>query len=269
MTFDRALIAIVYSDDSLRARLRILLGAAGLKIELFKSAEDYLKRSESHSPNCIVLDVRLPGISGLDLQSRQAKTGRKIPLVFLTAQNEVRTSVRAMKAGAIDYLIKPFQDEELLDAVKSGIECNRALRLQERTLDELRIRLASLSPRERETMVLLSAGQGPKQIAGQLGVCTHTARVHSSRIMSKMGARSIADLVRMVDKLGHVPREGAIRSKDIGVTNCYGAAHRYSNARTSDGSSTEGRRGQSMSPALHYPEVRTSTPVRDGCEQSH
>ena len=130
-----------------------------------------------------------------------------------------------MKAGAIDFLTKPFQDEELLDAVRSGIERDLAARLQKQTLDELRTRLASLSPRERETMVLLSAGQGPKQIAGQLGVCTHTARVHSSRIMSKMGARSIADLVRMVDRLGHVPCEGAIRSKDIGVTNCYGAAH--------------------------------------------
>jgi FixJ family two-component response regulator len=269
MTVDQAVIAIIDSDDSLQARLRILLEAAGLKIELFKSAEEYLKRSKSHPPNCIVLDVRLPGISGLDLQSLQAKTRRKTPLVFLTAQNEVRTSVRAMKAGAIDYLIKPFQDEELLDAVKSGIECDRALRLQKRTLDELRARLAALSPRERETMVLLSAGQGPKQIASQLGVCTHTARVHSSRIMSKMGARSIADLVRMVDKLGHVPREGAIRSKDIGVTNCYGAAHRYSNPRTSDSSSTEGRRGQSMSPAPHCPEVRTSPPVRAGCEQRH
>ena len=249
MSVDRALIAIIDSDDSLRARLRILLGAAGLKSELFKSAEEYLKRSESHSPNCIVLDVRLPGISGLDLQSRLARTRCKTPLVFLTAQNEVRMSVRAMKAGAIDYLIKPFQDEELLDAVKGGIECDRALRLQKLTLDELQTRLASLSPRERETMVLLSAGQGPKQIAGQLGVCTHTARVHSSRIMSKMGARSIADLVRMVDKLGHVPREGAIRSKDVGVTNCYRAAHQHSNARTSDGSSTEVRRGQPLSPA--------------------
>ena len=249
MTGDRASIGIIDSDDSLRARLQTLLGGVGLKVEPFKSAEDYLTRIKSHSPNCIVLDVRLPGISGLDLQSRLAKTGRKIPFVFLTAQNEVRMSVRAIKAGAIDYLIKPFYDEELLDAVKSGIECDRALRLQKQTLEALRTRLASLSPREREAMVLLSGGQGPKQIAGQLGVCTHTARVHSSRIMSKMGARTIADLVRMVDRLGHAPREGAIRSKDVGVTNCYGAAHRYSNARTSDGSSTEVRRGQSMSPA--------------------
>src|SRR6266550_8304605 len=138
MFVDRALIAIIDSDASFRARLRTLLVAAGLKVELFKSAEEYL-RSESHSHNCIVLDARLPGISGLDLQSRQAKAGRKTPLVFLTAQNDVRTSVQAMKAGATDYLIKlkPFQEEELLDAVKSGIECDRALRLQKLTLDEL------------------------------------------------------------------------------------------------------------------------------------
>jgi len=154
-----------------------------------------------------------------------------------------------MKAGAIDFLTKPFQDEELLDAVRSGIERDLAARLQKQTLDELRTRLASLSPRERETMVLLSAGQGPKEIAGKLGVCTHTARVHSSRIMYKMGARSIADLVRMADKLGHAPSKEAIRSHDIPVSNCCGAARRDSNARKSYGSSREGRRGYSMTPA--------------------
>jgi FixJ family two-component response regulator len=249
MTVDGPLIAIIDSDGSLRAELRILLEAAALAVELFNSAEDFLKRNKSQSPHCIVLDVRLPGMSGLDLQSRQAKVGRKTPLVFLTAHNEVRTSVRAMKAGAIDYLIKPFQDKELLDAVNRGIECDRAQRLQKQTFDELRTRLASLSPRERETMVLLSAGQGPKQIAGKLGVCTHTARVHSSRIMYKMGARSIADLVRMADKLGHVPSKEAFRSDDIPVSNCSGVARRDSNARKSYGSSTEERRGQPMTPA--------------------
>src|ERR1700747_3728592 len=126
MTVDRALIAIIDSDDSLLARLRILLEGVGLNVELFKSGEEYLKRGTSHSPICMVQDVQLPGISGLDLQARQARTRRKIPLVFLTAQNEVRTSVLAMKAGAIDYLIKPLQDEELLAAVKSGIARDRA-----------------------------------------------------------------------------------------------------------------------------------------------
>jgi len=256
MTGDQALIAIIDSDDSLRARLRVLLEAAGLKIELFKSAEEYLKRSKSHSPNCIVLDVRLPGISGLDLQSRQAKTRRKIPFVFLTAQNEVRASVRAMKAGAIDFLTKPFQDEELLDAVRSGIERDLAARLQKQTLDELRTRLASLSPRERETMVLLSAGQGPKQIAGQLGVCTHTARVHSGRIMAKMEARSIADLVRIVDRLEHLSREGKeLRFRvntQCRVTDRRGATVRRSGAHTCSDGHAVGSRGQSMA---HVPSL--------------
>jgi FixJ family two-component response regulator len=250
MTVDQALIAIVDSDDSLRARLRILLEAAGLKVELFKSAEEYLMRSRSHPPNCIVLDVLLPGISGLDLQSRQAGTRRKTPLVFLTAQNEVRTSVRAMKAGAIDFLTKPFQDEELLDAVRCGIERDLAARLQKQTLDELRTRLASLSPRERETMVLLSAGQGPKQIAGQLGVCTQTARVHSGRIMAKMGARSLADLVRMVDSLEHLSREGEelrFRTNTRGrVRNRGGATVRCSDAHTCPDGHSVGCRGQFM-----------------------
>jgi FixJ family two-component response regulator len=252
MTVDQPSIAVIDSDDSSRARLLILLEAAGLKIELFESAEEYLKRSKSHSPNCIVLDVQLPGISGLDLQSRQAKTRRKTPLVFLTAHNEVRTSVRAMKAGAIDFLIKPFQDEELLDAVRSGIELDLAARLQRQTFDELRTRLVSLSPRERETMVLLSAGQGPKQIAGQLGVCTHTARVHSGRILAKMGARSMADLVRMVDSLEHLSREGEeLRFRmntKCRVTNRSGATVRRSAVHTCPDGHSVGSRGQFMPP---------------------
>jgi FixJ family two-component response regulator len=209
MTVDHNLIAVIDSDDFVRSRLRDLLEGAGFQVALFESAEAYLRRSRSHSPNCIVLDVRLPGISGLELQSRQASR-RKTSFVFLTAQNEARTAVLAMKSGAVDYLIKPLQEDQLLDAVKSGIEYDRAQRLREQTLDKLRTRLASLSARERETMVMLSAGQAPKQIAGQLGVCTHTARVYSSRTLSKIGARSIADLVRIVDRLGSVPSDGAL-----------------------------------------------------------
>jgi FixJ family two-component response regulator len=202
MTDDRTIIAVIDSDASLRARLQVLIGAAGLTTKLFRSAEEYLNRYTFHLPNCTVLDVRLPGMSGLDLQFRLAKTRRNTPLVFLTAQNDVRTSVRAMKAGAVDFLTKPFEDAALLDAVRCGVERDHAARLQGRTLDVLRGRLASLSSRERETMALLSSGHGPKQIAGRLGICTHTARVHSSRVMVKMGARSIVDLVRIVDTLG-------------------------------------------------------------------
>ncbi|GLR90845.1 response regulator transcription factor [Bradyrhizobium iriomotense] len=214
MTDKRTTIAIIDSDDLLQARLQVLIGAAGLTASLFTSAEEYLSSNTSKLVNCIVLDVPLPGMSGLDLQFRLAKAKRETPLVFLTAQNDVRTSVRAMKAGAVDFLTKPFIDEELLDAVKRGVERDRSARLQSQTLDVLYGRLTSLSPRERETMTLLSSGQSPKQIAEHLGVCTHTARVHSSRLMAKMGARSIADLVRMVDRLGIcVMRDGSLSTQ--------------------------------------------------------
>ena len=204
MIDDRATIAVIDSDEPFRELLRVSLEAVGFTVELFKSAEEFLQTREFHLPNCTVLDVQLPGISGFDLQARLAKVKRDTALIFLTAHHDVKASVRAMKAGAIDFLTKPFQDEELLDAVRSGIERDRALRAENQTLHELQTRLASLSPREREMMALLSAGHRPKQIAGQMRVCTHTARVHSSRVLSKMGARSIADLVRMTDKLGHL-----------------------------------------------------------------
>jgi FixJ family two-component response regulator len=150
MTGDQTIVAIIDSDASLRTRLQTLIGAAGLTATPFKSAEEYLNKYTFHVPNCIILDVRLPGMSGLDLQFRLAKTRRNTPLVFLTAQNDVRTSVRAMKAGAVDFLTKPFEHETLLDAVICGVERDRATRLQERSLDMLRGRLASLSSRERE-----------------------------------------------------------------------------------------------------------------------
>jgi FixJ family two-component response regulator len=218
MTVDRPLVAIIDSDDQSLAELGRCLGAAGLTVELFNSAEDFLKRTAFPSPHCILLDVRLPGMSGLDLQVQQVKLGRKTPLLFLTTQDEVKMCVQAMKIGAIDYLMKPFQAQQVLDAVNRGIKLNRAQRLQERILGELRARLASLSARERETMAMLSAGLGPKQIAGILRICTHTARVYSSRIMCKMGARSIADLVRMADRIAHGSGEEAIFPDDIRAT---------------------------------------------------
>src|SRR5262245_41405257 len=145
MADDRTTVAIIDNDASLRERLQVLIGAAGLTTKLFRSAEEYLDSYAFQAPNCTLLDVRLPGMSGLDLQFRLAKTGGNAPLVFLTAQSDVRTSVRAMKAGAVDFLIKPFEDKALLDAVMRGVKQDRAARLQERTLDVLRGRLASLS----------------------------------------------------------------------------------------------------------------------------
>jgi FixJ family two-component response regulator len=242
MSDKRTTIAIIDSDDLLQAQLQVLIGAAGLTASLFKSAEEYLNSHTSLLVNCTVLDVPLPGMSGLDLQFRLAKAKRETPLVFLTAQNDVRTSVRAMKAGAVDFLTKPFIDEELLDAVKRGVERDRSARLQRRTLDVLCGRLTSLSPRERETMALLSSGQGPKQIAARLGICTHTARVHSSRLMAKMGARSIADLVRMVDRLGIRVTGDALSSTQMPITG------RPPRSADSIGSSDIGRRPRATGP---------------------
>jgi FixJ family two-component response regulator len=211
MIDDPAVVSIIDRDESFRERLQVLLEAVGLTVDLFESAEEYLQMRNSHLPYCTVLDVRLPGISGLDLQSRLTKSKRTTSLVFLTAYEDVRTSVRAMKAGAIDFLTRPFQEEELLDAVRNGINRDRAHREESLILEEHRTRLSALSPREREITVLLSKGQRPKQIADQMKICTHTARVHSSRVLAKMGARSIADLVRIADKIGYPEKAEAIQ----------------------------------------------------------
>jgi FixJ family two-component response regulator len=215
MIDDRAVVSVIDRNESFRKRLQVLFEAAGLTVDLFESAEVYLQIRNSHLPYCTVLDVRLPGISGLDLQSRLTKSKRMTSLVFLTAYEDVRTSVRAMKAGATDFLARPFQEEELLDAVRNGIKRARAHREESQILDGYRTRLSALSPREREMMVLLSKGQRPKQIAGRMTICTQTVRVHSRRVLSKMGARSIADLVRMADKIGYPAKDQAIQVIDF------------------------------------------------------
>jgi FixJ family two-component response regulator len=209
LIYDPAIISIVDSDPLARESLRIQLENAGFIVECAASAEDYLEQPEACPPNCIVLDVQLSGHNGLDLQIQLAKSERQTPLVFVTAENDVRTSVLAMKAGAVDYLTKPFQGEEVLTAVRNAVALDRVDRAERQLLQKLRTLFTSLSPRERETMALLAAGNGVKQIAGQMGVRAHTARVHSSRVMLKMGARSIADLARMADKLEDASHEGA------------------------------------------------------------
>jgi len=220
MIDDQATVAIIDSDDSSRERLRVLFESAGFIVEPLASAEAYLETNRISSPNCIVLDVRLPGRSGLDLQVQLAKATWQTPLVFITAQNDVQTSVRAMKAGAIEYLTKPFRNKEVLDAVRTGIARDCARRAEDQALRKLRICFRSLTPRERQTMALISAGRSVKQIAGEMGVCTHTARIHSKRVMLKMGARSIAGLVRMVDKLGHASSKREIHSRFEIESNC-------------------------------------------------
>ena len=215
----RTIVAIIDSDDSSRERLRVLFGSAGFKVEPLASAEAYLEMNRTRRPNCIVLDVQLPGRSGLDLQAQLAGSAWQVPLVFITAHNDVRTSVQAMKAGAIEYLTKPFRDQEALDAVRIGVARDCGRRAEDRALRKLKSCFRSLTTRERQTMALISAGRSVKQIAGEMGVCTHTARVHSSRVMLKMGARSIASLVRMVDKLGQSRKTEIHFRYDI-ETNC-------------------------------------------------
>ena len=201
MNEQRAVVAVIDDDESVREALQGLLESVALKVELFGSVDDFLRTSNYHAPNCIVLDVRLPGPSGLDLQAQLAGANSPTPIVFITAHGDIRMSVRAMKAGAIEFLAKPLEEQELLDAVRNGIERDRVRRAEEQAIAELRTRFASLTPREKEVMALLAAGRLNKQIAGQMGTSEMTARVHRNQIMHKMRAQSLADLVRMADKL--------------------------------------------------------------------
>ena len=201
MTDERLVVAVIDDDLSIREALQGLLETVALKAELFGSVEEYLRASKSRPANCIVLDVRLPGASGLDFQAQLASANSRTPIVFITAHADIPMSVRAIKAGAIEFLTKPYRDQELLDAVRKGIEHDRSRRAEIQALTDLQARFASLTPREREIMSLLTDGRMTKQIAGQIGISDMTVRIHRTQVMSKMGARSIADLVRMADKL--------------------------------------------------------------------
>ena len=201
MRGERAIVAVIDDDQSVREALHGLLETVALDVELFVTVEDFLSASHSRAPDFIVLDVRLPGPSGLDFQAQLARANVHTPIVFITGHGDIPTSVRAMKGGAIEFLTKPFRDQELLDAVWSGIERARAGRAEAQVVARLRQRFASLTTREREIMALLAAGRSNKQIAGQMGISEVTTRVHRKQVMQKMGARSLADLVRMADKL--------------------------------------------------------------------
>ena len=201
MRGERAIVAVIDDDQSVREALHGLLETVALDVELFVTVEDFLRASHSRAPDCIVLDVRLPGPSGLDFQAQLARANVHTPIVFITGHGDIPTSVRAMKGGAIEFLTKPFRDQELLDAVWSGIERARAGRAEAQVIARLQQRFASLTTREREIMALLAAGRSNKQIAGQMGISEVTTRVHRKQVMQKMGARSLADLVRMADKL--------------------------------------------------------------------
>ena len=195
-------VFVIDDDASMRDAVSRLLNAVGLTVETFASAREFLAGKLPDVPGCAVLDVRLPGLSGLDLQREMVERGIHIPVIFITGHGDIPMSVQAMKAGAVEFLTKPFRDQDLLDAVRSGIQLDRQGRKERAELAELRDGLRQLTPREREVMSLVVAGLLNKQIAVRLGASEKTIKIHRSHVMQKMRADSLADLVRMSQKLG-------------------------------------------------------------------
>ena len=200
-------VLIIDDDADLRASVGRLLRSLGIDVQLFASISDFLKSDLPDGPTCLVLDVRLPDQSGLDLQRELASTNRKIPIIFITGYGDIPMSVEAMKGGAIEFLSKPFRDQDLLDAIQLGLSRDRARRIEERDLAVLRDRFGSLSPREREIVSQVARGRLSKQIAFDIGIAEATVKVHRSRAMQKMKAGSLPELGRMADKLKLVSDE--------------------------------------------------------------
>lgn len=202
MINDTALVYVVDDDASVRTAIGRLLRSVGLEIQLFASATEFLAFTRPERPGCIVLDVRMPRLSGLDLQQELATIGAALPIIFVTGHADVPMSVRAMKAGAVDFLPKPFHDQDLLDAVQRAIAADRERRRHESGLAAVRAVYETLTPREREVLSYVVSGALNKQIAGALGTSEKTIKVHRARIMDKMGVESLADLVRLAGRLG-------------------------------------------------------------------
>jgi FixJ family two-component response regulator len=202
MSNEKPTVFIVDADVGVREALGSLIRSVGLEVQLFRSAQDFLDAPKPDALACLVLDVRMPGLGGLDCQRRLADAGFPIPIVFMTGHGDIPMSVRAMKAGAVDFLTKPFRDRDLLDAVQQALELDRHRRSAEKESRGLRERFQTLTPREREVMTWVVSGRLNKQIAGELGTSEITVKVHRGRVMRKMQADSVADLVRMADRLG-------------------------------------------------------------------
>jgi len=195
-------VFIIDDDASLCEALARLFRSVGLQAKVYGSALEFLQSKLPDGPSCLVLDVRLPGLSGLDFQSELAKANIQIPIVFMTGHGDIPMTVRAMKAGAVEFLPKPFRDQDMLDAVQAGLERDRARRRNASDSSKLKANFDSLTPREQEIMGFVTAGLMNKQIAGEIGVSEITVKVHRGNVMRKMGAKSLAELVRMADALG-------------------------------------------------------------------
>jgi FixJ family two-component response regulator len=194
-------VLIIDDDPAIRGSLSRLLRSVGLDAQLFESIPDFLQAEHPNGPNCLVLDVNLPGQSGLDLQRELVATNRQIPIIFITGHGDIPMTVKAMKGGAIEFLTKPFEDQDLLDAVQLGLTRDRVRREHEDALRTLKERFESLTPREREIMIEVAQGRLNKQIAGDIGISEPTVKVHRSNLMRKMKAASLPELARMADKL--------------------------------------------------------------------
>jgi len=207
-----AVIAVVDDDPSVRRGLERLIRSVGWKAETFASAQEFLARSRTEAPSCLVLDLQLPGLSGLDLQKQMAAAGLETPIVFLTGHGDIPASVKAMKAGAVEFLTKPVDERDLLNAIQEAIERDRRTRQQHAGLRELRGRYESLTVREQEVMQQVVAGLLNKQIAAELKITEDTVKFHRGHIMRKMRADSLADLVRMAESLGIRSHQGPART---------------------------------------------------------
>jgi FixJ family two-component response regulator len=205
MPDDTATVLVIEDDVELRHSIGRLLRSVGLNSKLFGSVSDFLKSESTDGPSCLVLDVRLPGQSGLEFQRELAVGGRELPIIFITGHGDIPMSVQAMKGGAIEFLTKPVRDQEFLDAIQLGLTRDRVRRENESALADLRKRFATLSPREREIMIHVAQGRLSKQIAGDIGIAQATVKVHRSRAMQKMNARSLPEFGQMAAKLNLMP----------------------------------------------------------------
>ena len=195
-------VLVVEDDESVRRALSNLLQSVGLEVQLFGSASDMLQSKLPATASCLVLDVRLPGLSGLDFQAELAKANIHIPIIFMSGHGDIPMTVRAMKGGAVDFLTKPFRDQDMLDAVGAAIERDRKRREKEKVVSDLQTRFETLTPREREIFAFVSSGLMNKQIAAELGLAEITVKIHRGHITRKMGAKSLAELVRQAEALG-------------------------------------------------------------------